>query len=66
MDKNHRLPKINFLNINKKKVSNNWNGTGKEVREDLMALGGFSKFYKTKRQNMLINKPMSLFLDTHF
>ena len=40
---------FNFPEINKAKVRNNWNGTGKEVRDDLIQFGGSPKFLRTKR-----------------
>jgi hypothetical protein len=59
------LPKIEFRRINKIRVQNLWRGTGKAVRDDLLTTGGFPKFFRTKRQNLLINKPASMFEDTH-
>lgn len=46
---NTTLPKIEFGRINKIRVQNLWQGTGKALRDDLLATGGFSKFYRTKR-----------------
>jgi hypothetical protein len=43
------LPGIDFSKINKLKVFHNWNGTGKDLRDDLISLGGSSKFFRTKR-----------------
>ena len=43
------LPQLNFKRINKLRVNNVYQGTGKELREDLMSIGGVSKFYRTKR-----------------
>ena len=61
----NNLPAIDFSRINKLRVHNNVNGTGKELREDLICMGGTSKFFRTKRLNMLINKPASMFEGTH-
>ena len=63
---NKQLPKVNFKKINKLRVYANQQGTGKELREDLMTMGGAAKFYRTKRMNNLINKPMSMWEATHF
>ena len=59
------LPKLEFGKINKIRVKTLWKGTGREIREDLIATGGFSKYNRTKRQNLTINKPASMFEDTH-
>ena len=59
------LPQLNFKRINKLRVNNVYQGTGKELREDLLSMGGASKFYRTKRQNILINKPNTMFESTH-
>ena len=59
------LPRIDFSKINRLRVQNKWNGTGRDLREDLISLGGAAKFYRTKRQNMMINKPFSMFDGTH-
>lgn len=59
------MPKVNFKKINKLRVYANQQGTGKELREDLMTMGGAAKFYRTKRMNNLINKPMSMWEATH-
>lgn len=61
----NNLPAIDFSRINKLRVHNNVNGTGAELREDLICMGGTSKFFRTKRLNMLINKPASMFEGTH-
>jgi len=60
-----QLPAIDFSRINRLRVQHKWNGTGRGLREDLISLGGASKFYRTKRQNMMINKPFSMFEGTH-
>ena len=60
-----KLPKINFKKINKNMITNNWKGTGKAIRDDLVSNGGFSKFYKAKRMRMQVNNPNSMFLETH-
>lgn len=63
--KDVKMPQIDFSRINRLRVKHNTFGTGKEVREDLLAHGGISKFYRTKRQNNIINKPLSMFESTH-
>jgi hypothetical protein len=60
------LPSIDFPKINKLRIGNLQNGTGKHLRDDLIRMGGTSKFFRTKRQNMLINKPNSMFDNTMF
>jgi hypothetical protein len=59
------LPTINFKRINKLRINNVYQGTGKDLRENLLSMGGASKFYRTKRQNILINKPNTMFESTH-
>ena len=59
------LPQIDFSRINRLRVKHNQYGTGKDVREDLLAHGGATKFFRTKRQNMIVNKPFSMFENTH-
>lgn len=46
-------------------IQNNWKGTGKAIRDDLVMNGGFSKFYKAKRMKMQVNMPHSMFMETH-
>jgi len=45
----HDLPQIDFSRINRLRVKHNTNGTGRDVREDLLAHGGATKFFRTKR-----------------
>mmetsp|Transcript_38496 Transcript_38496/g.58589 ORF Transcript_38496/g.58589 Transcript_38496/m.58589 type:complete len:98 (+) Transcript_38496:522-815(+) len=47
------------------RVNHKMFGTGSKMRENLVQIGGASKFYRTKRQNMIINKPLSMFESTH-
>ena len=60
-----QLPLIDFNRINMLRVNHNTFGTGAKLRENLLAIGGASKFFRTKRQNIILNKPLSMFESTH-
>ena len=61
----YELPKIDFQKINKLRVKNLTNGTGTIVRDELVNNGGAAKFFRTKRQSNIINKPFSMWESTH-
>jgi len=59
------LPVLDFYKINRLRINHNTSGTGANLREHLVAQGGASTFFRTKRLNMIINKPLSMFDSTH-
>ena len=54
-------PVINFKKINKLRVKQNLLAD----RDEILQEGGFQKWQRTKRQTMIINKPKSMFIETH-
>lgn len=61
----YELPKIDFQKINKLRVKNLTNGTGNIIRDELIENGGAAKFFRTKRQTIIMNKPLSMWESTH-
>jgi hypothetical protein len=59
------LPKIDFQKINKLRVKNLTNGTGNIIRDELIENGGAAKFFRTKRANNIMNKPLGMWESTH-
>lgn len=58
-------PLINFIKLNKVQIKHTHNGLGKTIRDDLVLTGGSSKFLKTRRQALIINRPVSTIQNTH-
>lgn len=56
---------MDFIKLNKTQIKHTHKGLGRNLREDLVSRGGATSFYRTNRQQLIVNRPVSMFQNTH-